>query len=50
MGRSRKLLTDEDKIIARKKYCKTYYEKNKVRLNANSMEKYWKKVKLKNNE
>lgn len=41
MGRLKKLLTNEQKNEAQKKYCKTYYERNKDILNKASMKKYY---------
>jgi hypothetical protein len=43
MGRKKIYLTDEQKAEAHKKYCKSYYERNKDILNSKSMKKYYEK-------
>jgi hypothetical protein len=43
MGRKKKFLTEEEKILAQREYCKKYYERNKDVLNKKSMEKYYEK-------
>ena len=42
MGRNKKYFTEEDKIIAHREKQKRYYEKNKDKLNAQRMERYYK--------
>jgi hypothetical protein len=44
MGRKKKFLTQEEKVLAQKEYCKKYYERNKDVLNKKSMKKYYERV------
>lgn len=41
MGRNKKYQTVEELKEARKRWNKTYYEKNKTELNRKTMEKYY---------
>ncbi len=43
MGRKKKYHTEEEKKEANRKDFKTWYEKNKLTLNAQRMEKYYDK-------
>lgn len=41
MGRLKKYITEEDKKSAQQKWVREYYERNKTKLNKNSMKKYY---------
>jgi hypothetical protein len=43
MGRKKKYNTPEEIAEAKKRWAKNFYERNKDRLNKNSMEKYYEK-------
>ena len=42
MGRNKKYFTEEEKIIAHREKQKRYHKKNKEKLNAQRMERYYK--------
>lgn len=41
MGRKKKYLTIEEQRTAQRKYVRTYYERNKERINNATMKKYY---------
>lgn len=41
MGRKKKYHTPDERLEAQRKWVREYYQRNKERLNKNSMEKYY---------
>ena len=41
MGRKKKYFTEDEKKEAQRKWVREYYQRNKEKLNKNSMEKYY---------
>jgi hypothetical protein len=43
MGRNKKYITEEEKVLAQREYVRRYYNKNKEKLDGKAKENYYKR-------